>query len=119
MASFALWLEVLSWTKALFEAVTLGADVREQVRKHRQEKDTIAEAQRASVAFSTYSDAEVEAILNRLKHCEADFIATTDGAARHRCLCHVFAQIIAGNGGTLPIIDDWQNIFRTLNCPKR
>jgi hypothetical protein len=44
MASFHLWLEVLSYIKALFEGITLGADVRKAYERHRQEKDTIAEA---------------------------------------------------------------------------
>ena len=37
MASFVVWLEVLSYVKALFEAITLGKDVREQYQNHRRE----------------------------------------------------------------------------------
>lgn len=51
MASVGVWLEVLSYVKALFEAITLGADVRKQYRKHRVERDTIAEAERVSQVF--------------------------------------------------------------------
>jgi hypothetical protein len=57
MASFHVWLEVLSYIKALFEGITLGADVGKAYQRHREEKDTIAEAQRVSQVFaSTYFD---------------------------------------------------------------
>jgi hypothetical protein len=118
MASFGVWLEVLSYVKALFEAITLGADVRELYQKHRTERETIAEAERVSQAFSTYSEQEVEAILERLKACRDRFIKEGSGPARQRCLCNVFRDVIEGNGGTLPHIDDWENIHRQLNCPR-
>jgi hypothetical protein len=118
MASFHIWLEVLSYAKALFEAITLGADVREQYQKHRNERDTIAEAQRVSETFSTYSEQEVQAILDRLKACQDRFIKEGDGAARTRCYCQVFKDVIDGNGGKLPRIDAWENIYRQMNCPR-
>ena len=119
MAPFPVWLEVLSYIKALFDAITLGADVREQYQKHRNERDTIAEAQRVSQTFSTFSDEEVQAILVRLKACRDRFIKEGSGAARKQCLCNVFEDVIQGNGGKLPRIDDWQDIYRQLNCPRR
>jgi hypothetical protein len=79
MASFHLWLEVLSYTKALFEAITLGADVREQYQKHRNERATIAEAQRVSQEASTFSEDEVQAILDRLKACRDRFVKEGSG----------------------------------------
>ncbi len=118
MASFHIWLEVLSYVKALFEAITLGADIREQYEKHRNEKDTIAEADRASFVLSTFSEQEVQAILDRLKACQDRFIKEGDGAARRRCFCQVFRDVIEGNGGKLPQIDDWENIYRQMNCPR-
>ena len=117
MASFQIWLEVLSYVKALFDAITLGADVREEYRKHRADRDTISEAHRVSEVFSTYSDQEVESILNRLKACRDRFITEGSGPARRQCLCSVFKDIIEGNGGRLPRIDDWERIYRELNCP--
>jgi hypothetical protein len=116
MASFGVWLEVLSYVKALFEAITLGADIRKQYQKHRDEPDTITEARRVSEVFSTYSEAEVAAIAERLKACANRFIAEGSGPARLRCLCNVFKDVIDGNGGRLPRIDDWENIYRQLNC---
>ena len=117
MASVHTWLEVLSYTKALFEGVTLGADVLKQYRKHRNERDTIAEAERVSQVYSTYSEEEVQAILDRLKACQDRFIQEGGGSARKRCLCNVFKDVIEGNGGKLPQIDNWENIYSQLNCP--
>lgn len=116
MASPEIWLEVLSWVKAIFDAVKLGEDVLESYEKHRRERDTIQEAQRVSVQFSTYSEAEVRAILVRLKGCQERFIQQGGGADRSRCLCSVFNEVREGNGGQLPRIDDWENIYRQLQC---
>ena len=116
-ASFQTWLEVLSYTRALFEGITLGADVLEQYRKHRNERDTILEAERVSLVFSPYSEAEVQSILNRLKACQDRFISEGSGSARKRCLCNVFKDVMEGSGGRLPRIDDWENIYGQLNCP--
>ena len=118
MASVHIWLELLSYVKALFEAITLGADIREQYKKHREERDTLAEANRASDVLSTFSDQEVQAILERLKACQDRFTKEGDGAARRRCFCQVFKDVVDGNGGTLPRIDDWDNIYRQLNCSR-
>jgi len=119
MASFHVWLEVLSYAKALFEAITLGADVRQQYQKHRNERDTIAEAERVSQLFSTFTEDEVQAILDRLKACRDRFIKEGSGPARKQCLCNVFKDVIEGNGGRLPRIDDWENMHRQLNCPRQ
>jgi len=116
MASPELWLEVLSLTKALFDAIKLGEDVLDSYRKHRQEADTIQESQRVSVVFSTYSEDEVRAILLRLQGCRDRFIAQGGGADRARCVCNVLNEVKEGNGGHLPLIDDWENIYRQLNC---
>jgi hypothetical protein len=119
MASFHTWLEVLSYIKALFEAITLGTDIQRQYEKHRSEQDTIAEAQRVSQVFSTYSEPEVQSILERLKACRDRFISEGSGTGRKKCLCSVFKDVIDGNGGTLPHIDDWENIYNQLNCATR
>lgn len=59
----------------------------------------------------------LESILNRLKACRDRFITEGSGPARRQCLCSVFKDIIEGNGGRLPRIDDWERIYRELNCP--
>jgi hypothetical protein len=116
MASVHIWLDILSYTKALFEAITLGADIQKQYEKHHNEQDTIAEAERASEVFSTYSEEEGQAILKRLKECRDRFVREGVGAARAKCLCSVFRDVMDGNGGVLPRIDDWENIYGQLKC---
>jgi hypothetical protein len=106
----------LSLTKALFDAVKSGADVIASYRKHREEKDTIQESQRVSAAFSTYSDKEVKTILSRLEQCRDRFIKQGGGEDRASCLCSVLNEVKNGNGGRLPRIDDWENIYRQLGC---
>ncbi len=119
MGSFEVWLEVLSWTKALFEATTLGADLYQAYDRHRREKDTIAEARRVSETDSTYSPEEVAAILKRLQACRDRFVTEGSGPARRQCICSVFKDAMDGNGGKMPRIDDWQNMSEQLSCSKK
>lgn len=116
MPSPELWLEILSLTKALFDAIKSGADVIESYRKHKQERDTIQESRRVSAVFSTYSEAELKAILSRLEQCRDRFIKQGGGQDRARCVCSVLNEVKKGNGGQLPLIDDWANIYHQLNC---
>jgi hypothetical protein len=116
MASPHLWMEVLSWVKALFEAGALSADLTKLYLKYRNDPATVKEAQRVSVAFSTFSDAEVESLLSRLKGCRDRFIAQGGGSERARCICSVLHEAAEANGGALPAIDDWENIYRQLRC---
>ena len=118
MASAHLWMEVLSWVKALFEAATLSADLAKTYAKYQSDPATIREAERVSVTLSTLSDAEVEALLTRLKGCRDRFIAQGGGRERAQCICSVLREAAEGNGGVLPTIDDWQNIYRQLRCKR-
>lgn len=114
-----LWLDVLAWTKTLFEATKATIDLRSTYEKYRLDSDTIRESQRVSLSFSTYSEAEVEEILRRLEGCRDRFISQGDGADRARCICSIFRHVMDGNGGVLPVIDDWGNIFRQLKCSSK
>ena len=116
MVSSELWLQVLSWTKALFDAVKSGEDVFASYQKHRQEKDTIEESRRVSKTFSTYTENEVKSILARLEGCRDRYIKHGGGKDRSNCLCSILNEVKEGNGGQLPRIDDWDNIYRQLNC---
>ncbi|MGA2273248.1 MAG: hypothetical protein ABSH00_06815 [Bryobacteraceae bacterium] len=116
MASPQIWLEVLASIKALFDATTSSVDVYDAYRKHRDEKDTQQEAARASTAYSTFSEQEVTAMLERLNGCRDRFIAQGGGKERAACLCSVLKEAKDANGGTLPNIDDWKRIFATLGC---
>ncbi|HSY00959.1 MAG TPA: hypothetical protein VK819_02345 [Acidobacteriaceae bacterium] len=56
MLNFAfLWLEALAGFKALYDLTQGAGDYATYVQRHRQEQDTIAEANRVSAEFSTYS----------------------------------------------------------------
>jgi len=118
MASPQLWLEVLSWVKTLFEATKATIDLGTTYEKYRSDKETLREAERVSVQFSTYSDAEAESLLRRLKGCRDRFVSQGGGVERARCICSVLHEAMEGNGGTLPFIDDWQNIYHQLRCSR-
>jgi hypothetical protein len=114
LASVNAWLEVLSWIKALFDAATLSADVRKAYQKHREEHATQVAARRASETYSSYSEEELQAISSRLKGCQDRFIAEGSGTQRVQCLCSVFDDLIEGNGGVIPHVDDWERIYRQV-----
>jgi hypothetical protein len=119
MANPLLWLEALAGLKALYDLSEGAVDYAASLRKHRDEKDTQAAARIASATYSTYSDAEIEAILKRIEGCRQRFITQGGGDDRKICLCSIFKEIAAGNGGVLPDVDDWGNMFRRLNCSRR
>jgi hypothetical protein len=119
MASPQTWLEVLAWTKAIFEGITSSANLYDTFSKYSKDKDTISEASRVSVAYSTFSEEEVIAILQRLKGCRDRFIEQGAGQDRARCVCSVLNEVISANGGALPVIDDWENIYATLKCKRK
>jgi hypothetical protein len=33
-------------------------------------------------------------------------------------MCNIFRDVIAGNGGDLPVIDDWERFYNQLHCRK-
>jgi hypothetical protein len=116
MASPQAWLEVLAWTKALFDFVTSSANLYDAYERHKGESDTQKEALRVSEVFSSFSDEEVNAMEERLKGCRDRFIEQGGGADRARCICSVLNEVSKGNGGVLPDIDDWKHFFATLKC---
>jgi hypothetical protein len=118
MAEPLLWLEALAGLKALFDLFEGAPDYYERLRAHMRESDTINESKRVAETFSTYSDEEVRAILRRIDGCRNRFIAQGGGADRAQCLCSIFDEIRAGNGGTLPLVDDWARMYRQLNCDR-
>jgi len=116
MASPLLWMEALAGPKALYDLVQGGVDYAASFQRHRQESDTIAESRRAASVFSTYSDREIEELVKKIEGCRDRFISQGSGADRVRCLCSIFTQIKDGNGGRLPMIDDWTRMRDELKC---
>lgn len=118
MAEPALWLEILAGVKALAEATKAGVDVYAVYNKNLKDRDTNLEAERVSVQFaSTFNDREVEAFNNGIKHCMDKNADTLDGHQRVRCICRILEEAKIGNGGKLPLIDDWQKYWNQL-CRK-
>lgn len=119
MADPSKWLEVLAWSKALFESTKAGIDFAATLQKNREDGATIRESERASQSYSsTYSDDELDAILKRLKGCRDRFIQQGGGIDRSRCLCSVLNEMRDGNGGRIPRVDDWERIYSELKCGK-
>jgi hypothetical protein len=118
MATPELWLELLSWTKALFDSTKATIDFVATVQKYKNDRATIQEANRVSVSFSTYDDSEIEALVQRMQQCRGQFAAEGGGEQRVKCICNVLNTARIGNGGTLPEIDDWKNIYSQLGCSR-
>jgi hypothetical protein len=114
-----LWLEVLSWVKTLFELTKSTVDLVDLERTHqkyRHDPETIQEARRVSAQFQTFSEPEVKSLLDRIQGCRDRFISQGGGTDRARCICSVLNEARAGNGGNLPLIDDWRKIYDQLAC---
>jgi hypothetical protein len=116
IANPLLWLEALAGLKALYDLAKSGLDYAASFQRHRQESDTIAESRRVSQTFSTFSDREVEELIKKIEGCRDRFIAQGSGSDRARCLCSIFKEISDGNGGTLPDIDAWREMYTRLRC---
>lgn len=116
MADATQWIELLAGIKTVFEATKAGINLASTLEKYRRDPETIQEADRVSRVFSTYSEAEIQHLIELVEGCRTRFIAQGSGAARAQCLCSVLREAMEGNGGTLPLIDDWENIYQTLGC---
>jgi hypothetical protein len=116
MANALLWLEALAGLKALYDLIQGAPDYWASYQRHRAERETIAEAQRVSEVYSTFSDAEVNELIRRMNGCRDRFISQGGGADRARCFCSILIEAMEGNGGRLPVIDDWQRMWDQLQC---
>lgn len=119
MASPFAWLEALAGLKALFDVAEGARDYWERYRAHLDEGDTIRESRRVADAFSTYSDAEVRVLVKKIEGCRDRFVNEGSGKDRASCICGILNEIRDGNGGKLPLIDDWERIYSQLQCEKR
>jgi len=117
MVNPLLWLEALAGLKALYDLAQGAVDYASSYQRHRVEAATVAEARRVSLTDSTYSQRELEELIRKIEACRDRFIAQGSGADRARCLCSIFDEIKAGNGGWMPPIDDWSRMHNQLNCP--
>jgi hypothetical protein len=116
MADVLLWLEALAGLKALFDLTEGAGDYFSRYTAHKREQATVREARRAAQTLSTYSDDEVWAIIRRIEGCRDRFIEQGSGRERSRCICSVLNEIAEGNGGIVPIIDHWREMYDQLGC---
>src|SRR5437868_2316511 len=102
MASSQNWLRLLAALKACHDLALSGVGFEKALLQHLNEADTQAEARRVSKLFTSYSDAEIEAILARINACKERFIREGFGMNRKSCLCSIFEDVKDGDGGKMP-----------------
>ena len=118
MVPIQVWVEMISWSKTLFDASKSAIDLVSTFNKYQRDAKTIAEAQEAR-RVSTFSDEEVGSLAERIQNCRNVFTMEGTGEARVRCLCSVLNQAKDGNGGELPDISNWREIYTALKCATR
>lgn len=109
-------MELLATTKAFFEWARSAVEFARTYSHYREDRETLAESRRVSRVFSTYSEDEIRAAAARLRDCYERFVREGSGPQRVRCICSVLDDFRVGNGGELPLIDDWEGIYRQLRC---
>lgn len=67
----------------------------------------------AKVLTSTYNDAELTALHERIQTCRDTFINEGSGKQRVRCMCSVLENAIVGNGG-IPPLPEWEFLYLKL-----
>lgn len=102
--------------KAVVSAVTDEADFGQELAHYLSDSETIQESQRVSRNFTTYTDEQVRIITSRLQACYDQFVQDGSPDQRVRCICEILNEARIGNGGRLPLIDDWQKSYRLLGC---
>ncbi|HEX4003872.1 MAG TPA: hypothetical protein VHX36_14575 [Candidatus Acidoferrales bacterium] len=115
MAGPEVWLNVISWSKTLFDASKSAIDLVATYHKYREDPETIKEAHHVSMV-STFSSYEIESLEERIENCRKLFAQEGVGEGRVRCLCSVLNQARAANGGELPEIESWLKMDTQLKC---
>ena len=101
---------------AMADVYTVGRETFSQYLARRQRSpDYRAKGQLLQGVFSTYSDAELEAIKKRIESCRDRFIREGSGGQRKICLCSVLTDVKDGNGGVIPD-PDWSDTYKRLGC---
>ena len=116
MAGPLAWLEALAGFKALFDLLSGAPDYYASLKRHREENETIKAAHLASERYSTFSDRELKELIEKIEACRDRFILQGSGKDRARCLCSIFNEIMDANGGELPNVDAWRQMYAQLRC---
>ena len=123
MADLLLWLETIATVKAIWEITkdipTRFASLDEAIVYYKNDPQTREDAEQAILKYrNTYPDDVIKDIGERLRRCDDRFKETNDGDDRVRCVCTVLRNTAKGNGGHMPDISNWPEIFDQLNCKK-
>ncbi len=121
MADLLLWLETIATVKAIWEITkdipTRFASLDEAIAYYKNDPETREDAEQAVKKYrNTYPDDVIKDIGERLRRCDDRFKATNDGNDRVKCICAVLRNTADGNGGDMPDISDWLDIFEQLKC---
>jgi hypothetical protein len=101
---------------AMADVYTVGRDTFSEFLSRRQSSpDYQAKGQLLQHAFSTFSDAELEAIKKRIEACRDRFIREGSGGQRKTCFCSVLTDVKDGNGGVIND-PDWRRAYEQLGC---
>lgn len=110
------WGATAAMVSAMIDVIRLGREsFQEYFARRSSGPDRERKGAELEKALSTYSPAEVGAIVDRINACRDRFIEEGVGEKRKRCLCSVFRDVKDGNGGTLPD-PEWQRAYELLGC---
>src|SRR2546425_5637822 len=100
------WASLAAIISAMIDVVQFGGQTFQAFLKKRREDPKLPERARAlEAALSTYSEEEIQAIIDRINACVARFMAEGSGKNRQKCLCSVLRDVKDGNGGTIPDLE--------------
>jgi hypothetical protein len=112
-ADLKLAAQVASIASAMFNAIRFSESLAHWLHKP---TDRAKIDKQAKLLASTYSNAELKALRDRIQGCEDRFIREGNGLARKRCMCSVLQDAKDGNGGNAPL-PDWEEMYGALGCP--
>jgi hypothetical protein len=105
MLSLTQFAELAAIISAMADVYSVGRDTFADFLKIRREApDFQAKGEQLKGALSTYSDAELDAISDRIEGCRDRFIAEGSGKQRKTCLCSVLSDVKEGSGSVHPIL---------------
>ena len=110
---------IVATISAMCAVVQTGKEIYESYfSDYRGSPNIEKEAHTLRLALMTYTENEVKEIEDRIEGCRDRFIKEGSGERRARCLCSVLTDVKDGNGGDMPDIDSWEEIYDQLKCAK-
>jgi hypothetical protein len=114
-----LWLDVLSWVKTLFDLTKSTVDLVDLERTHRNTAAILKQSGRLSASASNFrrfprlrsSRYWIESRVAVIGSSHKEAVPIVHGSIRS-----VLNGAREGNGGKLPLIDDWRKIYDQLAC---